>query len=92
MAANFPQINIIPTVKDLCISVIAQLGSTNRGVESLEFSGDWSLRSINIRIKVSYDRAVGEVLFAAIPKQGLSIGSLITGLSGTTLYTYSFHC
>ena len=88
VAANFPQINIIPkilTVKDLHISVIAQLGSTNRGVESLEFSGDWSLRNINIRIKVSYDRAVGEVLFAAIPKEGLSIGSLITGLSGTTL-------
>ena len=88
VAATFPLITIIPkilTVKKLNISVVAQLGSANRGVESLEFSGDWVLRNINIRIKVSYDKAVGEVLFAAIPKEGLSIGDLITGLSGTTL-------
>ena len=88
VAATFPKITIIPkilTVKKLNISVVAELGSANRGVESLEFSGDWVLRNINIRIKVSYDKAVGEVLFAAIPKEGLSIGDLITGLSGTTL-------
>ena len=88
VAAHFPQITIIPkilTVQNLNISVIAQLGSTNRGVDSLEFSGDWVLRSINIRIKVSYDRAIGEILFAAIPREGLSIGDLVTGLSGTTL-------
>ena len=73
--ANFGKINIIPDimlVQNLDISVILRLGSVNKGLESLHFSADWVLRHINIRVKVSYDRAAEEVLFAAIPKEGLS--------------------
>ena len=34
---------------------------------------------------MSYDRDIGEIVFAAVPEQGLSIGDLVSGLSGTTL-------
>ena len=87
-AGHFTQITIIPkilTVKNLDIAFTAHLGSTKKRVQSLEFSGDWLLRSIKTRIKVSYDRDIGEIVFAAVPEQGLNIGDLVSGLSGTTL-------
>ena len=88
VAANFAEINVIPNimlVKNLDVSVVAVLGSSDRGLQSLDFSADWILRNINIRIKVSYDRTIGEVLFAAIPKEGLNIQDLISGLTGISL-------
>ena len=88
VAGSVAQINVIPNimlVRNLDISVVARLGSKNRGLEALAFSGDWVLRNINIRVKVSYDRAARKVLFAAIPKEGLSIRDLISGLTGTSL-------
>ena len=88
IAAKLAQITIIPTIlqiKNLEVSFVAVLGSPNAGLQSLDFSADWILRNINIRIKVSYDRTSKEVLFAAIPKQGLNIKDLIAGLTGKHL-------
>ena len=88
VAANFAEINIIPNimlVKNLDVSIVAVLGPSDRGLQSLDFSADWILRNINIRIKVSYNRTIGEVLFAAIPKEGLNIQDLISGLTGISL-------
>ena len=88
LTAKFAKFTIIPNIlqiQNLEISFTAILSSTNGGLQSLSFSADWILRNINIRIMVSYDRASSELLFAAIPKQGLNIGNLITGLTGQTL-------
>ena len=87
VAAKFTQITIIPNilqVRNLDISLVAILSSSG-GLQSLDFNADWILQSTNIRIKVSYDRAAKEVLFAAIPKQGLNIKDLINSLTGTNL-------
>ena len=88
VAAYIKQITIIPDileVKNLEISLVAVLGSTNGGLQSLYFSADWVLRSTSIRIKVSYDKDSEEVLFAAIPKNGLNIKELIGALTGIDL-------
>ena len=88
VAAYIEQITIIPDileVKNLEISLVAVLGSTNGGLQSLYFSGNWVLRSTSIRIKVSYDRDSEQVLFAAIPKNGLNIEELISALTGISL-------
>ena len=88
VAGKFAKITIIPTVlqiSNLDISFVAILGSPNAGVQSLDFSADWILQNINIRIRVSYDRTSKQVLFAAIPKQGLNIKDLISGLTGKNL-------
>ena len=87
VAAKFAQITIIPNVlqvRNLDISLVAILSSSG-GLQSLDFNADWVLRSTNIRIKVSYDRASNEVLFAAIPTQGLSIQGLVQSLTGISL-------
>ena len=84
VAAKFTQITIIPNilqVRNLDISLVAILSSSG-GLQSLDFNADWILRSTNIRIKVSYDRAAKKVVFAAIPKQGLNIKDLINSLTG----------
>ena len=87
VAAKFAKITIIPKflqIRNLDISLVAIL-SSSRGLQSLDFNADWILRSTNIRIKVSYDRAAKKVLFAAIPKQGLNIKDLINSLTGKNL-------
>ena len=88
VAAKFTKITIIPKifeVQNLDISLVAILGSSNGGLQSLDFKADWILRNVNIRIKVSYDRAAKKVLFVAIPKQGLNIKDLINSLLGKNL-------
>ena len=87
VAAKYTRITIIPNtlqVRNLDISLVAIL-SSNGGLQSLDFNADWILRSTNIRIKVSYDRAANEVRFAAIPKQRLNIRSIINSLTGKNL-------
>ena len=88
VASLLRQINIIPNileVKNVEISLVAVLGSTNGGLQSLKFSADWVLRSTSIRIKVSYDRESKQLLIAAIPKNGLNIKELISALTGINL-------
>ena len=88
VAASLDQITIIPDilqVNNLEVSLVAILSSSNGGLQSIDFSADWRLRNIEIRIKVAYDRDAGEVLFAAIPKEGLNIKDLISGLTGISL-------
>ena len=88
IAARLDQITIIPDilqVNNLEVSLVAILSSSNGGLQSLDFSADWRLRGIDIRIKVAYDRVAGEVLFAAIPSKGLSIQDLISALTGISL-------
>ena len=87
VAATFTQITIIPNVlqvRNLDISLVAILSSSG-GLQSLDFNADWILRSLNLRIKVSYNRAAKEVQFAAIPKQSLNIRDLINSLAGKNL-------
>ena len=82
------QINFIPNileVKNVEISLVVVLGSTNGGLQSLKFSGNWVLRSTSIRIKVSYDRESEQLSFAGIPKNGLNIKELISALTGINL-------
>ena len=88
VASYIRQINIIPNileVKNVEISLVVVLGSTNGGLQSLKFSGNWVLRSTSIRIKVSYDKKSEQLLFAAIPKNGLNIKELISVLTGINL-------
>ena len=88
LVASLDQITIIPDilqVSNLEVSLVAILSSNNGGLQSIDFSADWRLRNIEIRIKVAYDRDAGEVLFAAIPKEGLNIKDLINGLTGISL-------
>ena len=88
VAASLDQITIIPDilqVNNLEVSLVAILSSSNGGLQSIDFSADWRLRDIDIRIKVAYDQENGEVLFAAIPKEGLNIKDLISGLTGISL-------
>ena len=88
IAASLDQIIIIPDilqVNNLEVSLVAILSSSNGGLQSLDFTADWRLRDIDIRIKVAYDRVAGEVLFAAIPSQGLSIQDLISALTGISV-------
>ena len=88
VAASLDQLIIIPytmEVKDLEIAVVAMLSSNNGGLQSMEFSANWVLGDVTIRIKVAYDKASGHVLFAAMPKEGLNIKQLTTILIGVNI-------
>ena len=85
VAASLDQLTIIPekmVVKSLHVSFVAVLDSIQGGLQSLDFSADWVLGNVNIRIKVSYDKVSKQVIFAAIPKDGVSIQQLISSLIG----------
>ena len=85
VAASLDQLIIIPQimeVKDLEVEFVTILSSNNGGLQSLDFSADWVLGDSTIRIKVMYDKDSGQVFFAAMPKGGLSIQQLVSGLTG----------
>ena len=88
VAASLDQLIIIPQimkVKDLEVEFVAILSSNNGGLQSLDFSADWVLGDATIRIKVMYDKDSGQVFFAAMPKEGLSIQKLVSGLTGVDI-------
>ena len=88
VAASLDQLIIIPQimeVKDLEVEFVAILSSNNGGLQSLDFSADWVLGDATIRINVTYDKDSGQVFFAAMPKEGLSIQQLVSGLTGVDI-------
>ena len=88
VAAKLAEITIIPKimkVKYLQISLVTILSSNNGGLQSLDFRANWILGSNKIRIKVFYDRTNQQVLFSAVPPQGLNIMELNSSLTGTDL-------
>ena len=88
VAASLDQLTIIPDkmeVINLEVSFVAILSSSNGGLTSLDFSANWVLGNINLRVKVTYDKASQLVLFAAIPMEGLDIQQLISSLTGTSI-------
>ena len=85
VSASLHQLTIIPKmmqVKDLEVTIVAILSSTNGGLQSLNFSADWVLGNTHIRIKVSYDKTSKEIIFAAVPKQAMNIQQLVNSLTG----------
>lgn len=88
VAASLDQLTIVPNtmeVKDLKISFVAVLSSNNGGLESLDFSANWVLGNVNLRIKVTYDKVSNVVVFAAMPTGDLNIQQLISGLTGNDI-------
>ena len=88
VAATLGHLPIVPNkmeVNNLHIALVAVLSSSGGGLQSLEFSADWVLGNVNIRVRVSYDKASSEVVFAAVPKDGLNLQQLLSGLTGANL-------
>ena len=88
VAAKLNKLTIIPKileVTDIKVKFVAILSSTKGGLKSLDFSANWVLGNVQIRIKVSYDKKRSEVIFAAIPKDGLTIQQLASSLTGTNI-------
>ena len=88
VSATLDKLTIIPDkmlVKSLRVSFVAILSSKGGGLQTLEFTADWVLGSANIRIKVSYDKVTKQVVFAAMPKNGLNIQQLIQALTGSNI-------
>ena len=86
VAATLDKLTIIPDkmlVTLLQVSFVAILSSKGVDLQTLEFTADWVLGSANIRIKVSYDKATKQVVFAA--KNGLNIQQLIQALPGSNI-------
>ena len=93
VASYIEQITIIPDimeVKNLEISLIATLTSSNGSLQSLHFSADWVFRRTSIKIKVSYDQDSEQILFTGIPKNGLNIEELVSTLTGVSIPIPSF--
>ena len=86
VAASLDKLTIIPKVMEVNnieVQFVAILSSINGSLQSLDFSADWVLRNVHIRVKVSYDKESKRLVFAAIPKQALSIQTFINRLTGT---------
>ena len=90
LSAKLKFITIIPKIlraKNLQLSLTLNLVGAKKGITSLDFSADWLLHGISIRIKVSYVRASKQIVISATPNQkgGLNIQQLIKGLTGRTI-------
>ena len=90
LSAKLKFITIIPKIlqaKNLQLSLTLNLVGAKKGIKSLDFSADWLLHGISIRIKVSYVRASKQIVISATPNQkgGLNIQQLIKGLTGRTI-------
>ena len=86
VAASLDKLTIIPEVMEVNnieVQFVAILSSINGSLQSLDFSADWVLRNVHIRVKVSYDKESKRLVFAATPKQALSIQTFISMLTGT---------
>ena len=88
VASYMRQISVIPNileVKNLEISLVVVLSSTNGGLQFLNFSADWVLRKTTVQIKVYYDRESEYLSFVGIPKTAFNIEELISALTGINL-------
>ena len=78
-------------LQNIKISVVIIFGSgTSAGLQSLKFHGDWILQGITVQIMMSYNQRSQELLFEALPKQGLTISHVISGFTQTNIQFPSF--
>ena len=88
VAASLNKLTIIPNtleVANIKVKFVAILSSTKGVLQSLDFTADWVLENIQIKVKISYDKKSSEVIFTAIPKEGLNIQQLLSSLTKTNI-------
>ena len=76
-------------LSNIHISFVATLTS-NGGLKSLTFSGDWSLDQYNVRMSVLYDQTTQKLSFRAFPNPSLSISHTIQSLLNSNFGIPSF--
>ena len=88
VSASLNKLTIIPKILEVTnieVKLVAILISPKGDLQSLDFTADWVFGNVQIRVKISYDKKSSEVIFAAIPKEGLSIQLLVSSLTGTNI-------